>query len=146
MYRYECRNELENTRISRVQATTPSSEAAWDKSSKTWRWYKRLTRAKTASPQTSWEKSSCWRNKPEKKVILSVQMVYILMLQSSNLVQSLTFPFSFHFWCHKAPSIKFIRVGSSRDPWLEPVRVVNRGNGADKPEKKERRKEEKEKV
>ena len=62
------------------------------------------------------------------------------MLQTSNLVQSLTFPFSFHFWCHKAPSIKFIRVGSSPDPWLEPVRVVNRGNGADKAEKKKEKK------
>ena len=44
------------------------------------------------------------------------------------------------------PLVLNLRVGSSRDPWLEPVRVVNRRNGADKAEKKERRKEEKEKV
>ena len=38
--------------------------------------------------------------------------------------------------CVTKPLVLNLRVGSSRDPWLEPVRVVNRGNGADKAEKK----------
>ena len=57
MYLYEW-NERENTRISRVQESTSSSEAAclWDK---------RVTRAKAWSAKTSSAKSSYWRNKPE---------------------------------------------------------------------------------
>ena len=35
------------------------------------------------------------------------------------------------------PIVLNLRAGSSPDPWLGPVRVVNRGNGADKAEERE---------
>ena len=53
-YRYEWK-ELENTRISRVQATTPSSEAAWTKTNKTCLWEKKATPAKGATLRESYD-------------------------------------------------------------------------------------------
>ena len=37
---------------------------------------KKKTRTKTATPQTSWVKSSCWRNKPGKPVILTSETTW----------------------------------------------------------------------
>ena len=44
-----------NTRISRVQATTPSSEAAWTKTNKTCLWEKKATPAKGATLRESYD-------------------------------------------------------------------------------------------
>ena len=74
-YRYEW-NERENTRISRVQAWTPSPEAAWANRSKTCLWEGRLaTPAKAATLSEGFsfavkpenlvrEVVAGWRNKP----------------------------------------------------------------------------------
>ena len=58
--RYEW-NERENTRILRMQATTPSSEAAWTETNKTCLWEKRAAHAKAARAKAS---TSPWSAKP----------------------------------------------------------------------------------